>query len=183
VSLRQETGADALRRSMQPYILRFKDRQQDWDAFAYEEVADPHYRRAQLRYIGAGGSGKDGDTNFLPAQGFTLSIMRLPPGAGGPPHTHEVEEVFFCLKGPVVVYWWEDGVQVEETLDTWDMIYSPPGVHHSFRNDTDDDAYLQVMLGRGRPGLPIYPDEELERIKRERAAALNPQHGEITNAL
>src|SRR2546426_7180173 len=45
------------RAEMRKRILRAADRKEDWDAFAFEEPLDPNYHRAQIRYIGAGGSG------------------------------------------------------------------------------------------------------------------------------
>ena len=59
-------------------------------------------RRLQARahrFIGAGGSGKHGDTTVIPAAQFTLSIMFVEPGQGNAAHTHEVEECFFVLQG------------------------------------------------------------------------------------
>ncbi len=74
------------------YIGRFRDKKGDWEAF--EDAKIEGYRRAQHRFIGAGGSGKHDDPGVVPARGFTLSIMYVPPGQGNAPHTHEVEEVF-----------------------------------------------------------------------------------------
>src|SRR5215208_764600 len=53
------------------YIARFKDRKPDWNAF--EDAKIEGYKRAQHRFIGAGGSGKHGDQNVIPPRGFTLS--------------------------------------------------------------------------------------------------------------
>ena len=38
------------------------------------------------------------------ARAFTLSIMYVQPGEGNAAHTHEVEEVFFVLKGFLDVF-------------------------------------------------------------------------------
>src|ERR1700675_3772521 len=78
------------------YIGRFRDKVPDWEAF--EDAKIEGYRRAQHRFIGAGGSGKHGDPNVNPSPGFTLSIVLVPPGQGNAAHTHEVEEVFFVLQ-------------------------------------------------------------------------------------
>src|SRR6476661_2771103 len=78
---------------MHKYVGRLRDRKPDWAAF--EDAKIEGYKRAQHRFIGAGGSGKHGDPTVIPAKNFTLSIMYVPPGQGNAPHTHEVEGVFF----------------------------------------------------------------------------------------
>src|SRR6266581_8782673 len=87
---------------MRRYVGRFREKKPDWAAF--EDAKTEGYRRAQHRFIGAGGSGKHGDPDVIPARGFTLSIMYVPPGQGNAPHTHEVEEVFFVLQGTLSVF-------------------------------------------------------------------------------
>src|SRR5213595_4135824 len=97
-----EIAALSLDEIAERYIGRFRDKTPDWEAF--EDAKIEGYRRAQHRFIGAGGSGKHGDPNVIPARGFTLSIMFVPPGQGNAAHTHEVEEVFFVLDGFLTVF-------------------------------------------------------------------------------
>src|SRR5579884_819367 len=87
---------------MNRYVARFRDRIPDWAAF--EDAKIEGYKRAQHRFIGAGGSGKHGDVNAIPPSNFTLSIMYVEPGQGNASHTHEVEEVFFVLRGMLDVF-------------------------------------------------------------------------------
>src|SRR5690348_17494614 len=87
---------------MQKYVGRFRDKKPDWAAFADAKLEG--YRRAQHRFIGAGGSGKHDDPSVIPPRGFTLSIVFVPPGQGNAAHTHEVEEVFFVLQGYLTVF-------------------------------------------------------------------------------
>ena len=82
---------------MQKYVGRFREKKPDWAAF--EDAKIEGYKRAQHRFIGAGGSGKHGDPTVIPAKNFTLSIMYVEPGQGNAAHTHEVEECFFVLQG------------------------------------------------------------------------------------
>ena len=77
------------------YIGRFRDKKGDWAAF--EDAKIEGFKRAQHRFIGAGGSGKHNDPNVIPAGNFTLSIMYVPVGQGNAAHTHEVEECFFVF--------------------------------------------------------------------------------------
>src|SRR5499426_4866485 len=141
-------------------VARFTDRTADWDAFADARVEG--YRRAQHRFIGSGASGKT-DANVIPAEHFTLSVMFVPPGQGNAAHTHEVEEVFFILRGKVLVFF-EDGAghRAEAVLGEWDCVAAPANVIHGFVNVGLEAAYLQVMLGKARPDLMTYTDAGLQ---------------------
>jgi len=142
------------------YIARFRDLKSDWAAF--EDAKTEGYKRAQHRFIGAGGSGKHGGTDFIPARGFTLSIMFVNPGQGNAAHTHEVEEVFFVLDGFLTVFLEdEEGNRVSHRLGKWECIACPPGVIHGYVNDSLEPVYFQVMLGRGQPETMGYADDDL----------------------
>jgi quercetin dioxygenase-like cupin family protein len=142
-------------------VARFVDREGDWDAFADARVDG--YRRAQHRFIGSGASGKV-DARVIPAEHFTLSVMFIPQGQGNAAHTHEVEEVFFILRGKVKVFF-EDGAgnRVETVLGPWDCVSCPANVIHGFVNVGLEPAYLQVMLGKARPDLMTYTDAQLQQ--------------------
>jgi len=145
---------------MRTHVGRFSEKRGDWEAF--EDAKVEGYRRAQHRFIGAGGSGKHGDPNVIPARGFTLSIMFVPPGQGNAAHTHEVEEVFFVLRGYLTVFVEdEDGRRLSRTLGPWECISCPPGVIHGYQNESLEPVYFQVMLGRARPETMGYADEGL----------------------
>jgi mannose-6-phosphate isomerase-like protein (cupin superfamily) len=142
------------------YVARFRDRKADWAAF--EDAKIDGYRRAQHRFIGAGGSGKHGEQTVIPPGGFTLSIMYVPPGEGNAPHTHEVEEVFFVLQGHLTAFIEDDsGRRIDVRLGPWECISCPAGVVHGYINESLEPVYFQVMLGRGRPEAMGYVDEEL----------------------
>ena len=144
----------------QKYVVRFKDVIPDWDAFADARIDG--YRRAQHRFIGAGGSGKHGDSNAIPAKNFTLSIMFVPPGQGNAAHTHEVEEVFFVLQGHLDVFVEDEaGNRITKRLGPWECVSCPAGVIHGYQNDSLEPVYFQVMLGRGKPETMGYADEDL----------------------
>ena len=146
------------------YIGRFRDKIPDWEAF--EDAKIEGYRRAQHRFIGAGGSGKHGDSTVIPAKNFTLSIMYVPPGQGNAAHTHEVEEVFFVLQGFLDVFVEDEtGRRVTTRLGAWECISCPAGVIHGYQNDSLGPVYFQVMLGRGRPDTMGYADDQLYQRK------------------
>ncbi len=144
---------------MDKYVIRFDNREEDWGALDFQTKISPKYRRAQIRYLGGGGTGVHDDPNILPAEHFTLSTMLLPAGCEGPVHKHhDVEEVFFVLQGQVTMIWEQDGVEVERVLGPRDLIFTPPGVYRGLRNDTEGDALMLVMLGAAKPQLPTYPE-------------------------
>ena len=145
-------GVDEL---LKRQVARFVDRRADWDAFADARVVG--FRRAQHRFIGAGASGKQ-DPDAIPAEHFTLSIMFIPPGQGNAAHTHEVEEVFFVLRGKVLVFFEDEGRRAEAVLGEWDCVSAPANVIHGFQNVGLEPAYMQVMLGRATPDLMQYAD-------------------------
>lgn len=152
------------------YVARFADRVPDWQAF--EDAKIEGFKRAQHRFIGAGGSGKLDDTSVIPARGFTLSVMFVNPGQGNAAHTHEVEEVFFVLQGFLDVFVQEEAGEPRWTrLGPWECIACPPGVIHGYENRSLEPVYFQVMLGRGKPETMGYADDDLYS---RRSAHLNP---------
>ncbi len=150
----------SLEQIMERYVARFRDRVPDWEAF--EDARIEGHKRAQHRFIGAGGSGKHDDPNAIPAGNFTLSIIYLEPGQGSPSHTHEVEEIFFVLQGMLDVFVEdEDARRLTTRLGRWECVACPPGVIHGFDNTSLEPVYFQVMLGRGRPEAVGYADDGL----------------------
>ena len=145
---------------LQKYVGRYREKVGDWAAF--EDAKIEGFKRAQHRFIGAGGSGKYDDSSVIPASGFTLSIMYVPVGQGNAAHTHEVEECFFVLQGTVTVFIEDEtGKRVSTRLGPWDCISCPAGVIHGYQNDGVEPLFMQVMLGRGKPETMGYADEEL----------------------
>jgi oxalate decarboxylase/phosphoglucose isomerase-like protein (cupin superfamily) len=145
---------------MKKYVGRFREKKGDWAAF--EDAKIEGFKRAQHRFIGAGGSGKHGDASVIPPGNFTLSIMYIPVGQGNAAHTHEVEECFFVLQGYVDVFVEDEtGKRVTTRLGPWDCISCPAGVIHGYQNDGLEPVYMQVMLGRGKPEPMGYADDEL----------------------
>ena len=142
------------------YVGRFRDKVPDWEAF--EDAKIEGWKRAQHRFIGAGGSGKHTDPNAIPARAHTLSIMYVEPGQGNAPHTHEVEETFFVLDGILEVFVEdEDGNRLTTRLGKWDCISCPPGVIHGYDNTSLQPVWFQVMLGHGQPDTMGYADDAL----------------------
>ncbi len=154
---------------MDSRVARFATRRYDWDALKFQADYDPKYRRAQMRYMGTGGTGVAKDANTIPASHFTFSTMVIPAGHEGPSHIHyDVEEVFFMLRGSMKVICEKDGQRWESVLKERDFISVPPGVYREEINIGDEDALMCVMLGSPQPITPVYPpDSPLAKIKRE----------------
>src|SRR5713101_10146593 len=135
-----EIAALSLEEIAERYIGRFRDKVADWEAF--EDAKIEGYRRAQHRFIGAGGSGKHDDPTVIPPRGFTLSIMFVPPGQGNAAHTHEVEEVFFVLQGYLTVFLEdESGRRLSRKLAPWECIACPPGSSTGFTTTAGAGLY------------------------------------------
>ena len=155
-----ELAEAPLEEIMANYVAKFSDRKADWAAF--EDAKIEGFKRAQHRFIGAGGSGKHGDAAVIPPRGFTLSIMYVEPGQGNAAHTHEVEEVFFVLDGFLDVFVEDEaGKRLTQRLGKWECIACPPGVIHGYENASLGPVYFQVMLGRAKPETMGYKDDAL----------------------
>ena len=155
---------------MRKYVGRFSEKRGDWAAF--EDAKIEGFKRAQHRFIGAGGSGKHGDPTVIPAGNFTLSIMYVPVGQGNAAHTHEVEECFFVLRGHLDVFVEDEtGKRITTRLGPWECISCPAGVIHGYQNDSLEPVYFQVMLGRARPEAMGYADEKLYRGREDHLTA------------
>src|SRR5215468_11007663 len=83
---------------MNRYVARFRDRRPDWAAF--EDAKIEGYKRAQHRFIGAGGSGKHGDPTVIPAGNFwtyswRTSLASASPRASAPGSASPVRPASF----------------------------------------------------------------------------------------
>lgn len=143
-------------------------RRYDWNALKFQADFDPKYRRAQMRYLGTGGTGVAQDAASVPSEHFTFSTMIIPAGNEGPMHLHtDVEEVFFVLRGKVKVMCEKDGQRWEAVLGERDLISIPPGVYRGEVNVGEEDVLMCVMLGAAKPITPTYPpDHPLTKVKR-----------------
>jgi len=154
------------------FVARLKDRQIDWGVLDFQTRVNPKYRRAQMRYVGGGGTGQHDDPNIVKAGHFTLSTMVLPPGHEGPLHLHsDVEELFFVLEGELICIWSDGSREVARALGSRDLIWIPAGLWRGVRNDGDIDVAFLTMLGAQKPELPSYPEgSPLTEARNEKAS-------------
>lgn len=152
---------------------RFTDKRFDWDAFP-SNAGFPELARAQMRYIGAGGSPKVGDGTTLPADNFTLSLIYKEPGKYAACHRHEIEESFLIIDGTLVVGWERDGEVVEVNLGPRDMILNAREIGHGFRVDGVEPVLMSISVDVGKPLPPVYhyhPKEHDTELARRFGAA------------
>ncbi len=149
--LDSETLATRMKRN----VGRYAEKVPDWDAFppsrGYAELD-----RAQIRYIGAGGSPKIDDPGTLPADHFTLSMVQQPVGKYGASHAHEVTEAFLVLEGVLTIGWEYDGEVILARCGPKDMCLHATDRPHGFRNDGFGPVLVSIMVGKGLPKPPHY---------------------------
>ena len=136
-------------------IGRHTEKSFDWDAFPSNR-GFPKLARAQMRYIGSGGSPKAGELDVLKPEHFTLSLIHQPAGHYAACHAHEIEEGFLIIDGVLTVGWETDGKVVEVRLGPKDMIFNAREIPHGFRNDGVDPVLMSIMVGKGKPLPPRY---------------------------
>jgi mannose-6-phosphate isomerase-like protein (cupin superfamily) len=140
---------------MRAFIGRHTDKSFDWDAFPGSS-GFPELARAQMRYIGAGGSPKADDPSTLKPGKFTLSLVHQPVGKYAACHSHEVVEHFLVLSGVLTVGWaWGDEV-IEARFGPKDMVLNQVGRPHGFRNDGVEPVLMSISVGSGMPKPPVY---------------------------
>ena len=134
---------------------RFADKQFDWHAFPSNEGYD-ELSRAQMRFIGAGGSPKVNDTTTIKPDHFTLSLVYKESGRYAACHSHEIEESFLVIDGTLVVGWEREGEVVEVRLGAKDLILNARDIPHGFRVDDDEPVLMSISVDVGKPLPPKY---------------------------
>jgi len=180
-------NSSSLADEMRAYTGLFTEKTFDWDAFP-ASCGIPDLSRAQLRYVGAGGSPKVNDPSTLKAQHFTFSLVNQPVGKFAASHAHEVVEHFFILQGVLTVgtVWGDEVVEVK--LGRKDLLLNKSGRPHGFRNDGIEPVLMQITVGSGTPEKPVYvchpKDKELELSRRfgapgpEKIHLFSPESGD-----
>ncbi len=83
------------------------------------------------------------------AAGITITLAMCPPGTGPSLHAHhKTFETFTVMKGRFEIYWNDDGGERLE-LGLYDSASVPPGVCRGFRNISDEEGILQVVISGG----------------------------------
>ena len=117
-----------------------------------QEAKDVIYARKILSVIGLGEDVVSPVNEGAPIQGaggMTMAIGVCPPGTGPSLHAHQQTYVTFTvLKGRFEITWNDDGGERIE-LDLFDTVSVPPGVCRAFRNISNEEGVLQVVITGG----------------------------------
>ena len=148
-----EAPTPGLLDALRGHIGRFSEKHPDWDAFPANN-GYPELARAQIRFIGAGGSPKVSDPSTMKADHFTLSLVYLPAGHYAASHVHEVEEAFFVVQGVLTVASDYDGEIVRSRMGPRDMFLNEPGRPHGFLNDGVEPVLMAIMVANSK-GAPV----------------------------
>ena len=97
---------------------------------------------------------------------FNVSVVRCGPGKGTLHHDHETNEVFMPLRGRWKIFWGDDEDSRCVHLDPWDVASCPPHVMRGFRNVSDEEGLLFVIVGATDPGRVTWRDDVLEEAER-----------------
>jgi mannose-6-phosphate isomerase-like protein (cupin superfamily) len=155
MSIAMPAASLGLREEMRSFVGRYTDKSFDWDAFPGSR-GFPELERAQMRYIGAGGSPKADDPSTLKPGQFTLSLVHQPVGKYAACHSHEVVEHFLVLQGVLTVGWAWGTEVIEARLGPKDMVLNQAGRPHGFRNDGIEPVLMSISVGTGMPKPPVY---------------------------
>jgi mannose-6-phosphate isomerase-like protein (cupin superfamily) len=148
-------GTDSLAAALRRNVVRHVEKSFDWDAFPSNR-GFPELARAQMRYVGAGGSPKVGEPGTLPPEHFTVSLIHKPVGNYAACHAHEIEESFLILSGVLTVGWEREGEVCEVRLGPKDMILNARDIGHGFRNDGIEPVLMSISVDVGKPLPPRY---------------------------
>ncbi len=153
--MNEMTRPATLEAALRGNVVRHVDKSFDWDAFPSNR-GYPELARAQMRYVGAGGSPKVGEAGTLKPEHFTVSLIHKPVANYAACHSHEIEESFLIIDGVLTVGWERDGEVVEVRLGPKDMILNARDVGHGFRNDGIEPVLMSISVDVGKPLPPVY---------------------------
>lgn len=100
-------------------------------------------------------------------QDFTMAYALCPAGTGPGLHTHHrTTETFTCLQGRFEFRWGDQG-QHSTVLEQFDVFAVPPLVARAFRNISDQDGILQVLITGGVHDMEdiAFPQKTAEEIR------------------
>ncbi|MDR3101549.1 MAG: cupin domain-containing protein [Paraburkholderia sp.] len=140
---------------MRSFIGRHHHKTFDWRAFTVND-GYPQLARAQMRYVGAGGSPKSDDPDTLKAEHFTVSLVSQPVGKYASSHMHEVDESFLVLGGVLSIVWLWGDEAIEARLGRKDLCLNMRNRVHGFKNEGLEPVLASISVGSGQPLPPAF---------------------------
>lgn len=116
-----------------------------------QKALDVVYARKLLPVIGleSGATAVSAGAPISGAAGITVTLAVCPPGQGPELHAHKATfETFTVLQGAFEFRYGNHG-QHALTLNKFDTVSIPPRVHRSFRNISDGEGVVQVIISGG----------------------------------
>jgi len=119
----------------------------------------------------------DGGAPIVGAAGMTITMAVCPPGQGPSLHAHrKTYETFTVLQGEFEFSFGDKGEQTV-VLSRFDTVSVPPAVCRAFRNVSDEDGILQVIITGGvhdMNDIDVVPEaaQQLEKLAPEFLAKL-----------
>tara|TARA_B100000959_G_scaffold89307_1_gene94797 strand:+ start:215 stop:1183 length:969 start_codon:yes stop_codon:yes gene_type:complete len=113
-----------------------------------------HQDRKNYSIIGPGVS-EDTKQNvkLIEAHGFNIGAVSAAPMNGSGLHSHTTAEVFIIHSGSWSFYWGVNGEEGEVILNTGDVASFPTNMFRGFKNVSDKEALMFVVLGENDPGI------------------------------
>jgi uncharacterized RmlC-like cupin family protein len=139
----------------------------------------PEFQREIFSIIGGGVME---DAQVVPpitaVEGFHLSIVKCGAGKGTGLHNHRTVEVFIPLTGRWSIHWGSNA-ENEVILGPYDVASVPISVMRGFRNVSDEEGLLLVVVGGTDPGQVEWTGDVLSAVQKK-GFGFN-EDGKITN--
>lgn len=126
-----------LQRRMAQNLVRFSALEPHWEPAGV----------ARLIYVGPGG---------VTPRNTRKELVMIPKGGKIRPYSRRMGEAYFVLEGCLSVGWHEGETIAEERLGPKDLVYTPAGRIHYFRNNGISDAQFFMVIGSGAPEEVIF---------------------------
>ena len=125
---------------------------------AYLDCSVPGHVRTLFSALGSGPEEEQLEgTAVEQAENYHIDFVKAASGNGAALHSHGSEETFIALTGQWEIYWGDDG-EHSVVLEPFDGMVVPDGVLRGFRNVSEAEAVLLVVLGAHSVGHCVWAE-------------------------
>ncbi len=126
-----------------------------------------HQDRKNYSIVGPGVS-EDSKQNvkIVESHGFNIGAVSAAPMNGSGLHSHTTAEVFIIHSGSWCFYWGVNGEEGEVILNTGDVASFPTNMFRGFKNVSDEEALMFVVLGEDDPGVITWTPKLLKEANK-----------------